>query len=126
MTGSNHIAAFLDAWRAEVVELSNRYAQPALVTLTTQHVAELEKALRQDFDEPLTLREAANVLGFTDDYLGRLVRQGKLQNIGRRNAPRVRRGDLPRKSQGLQEFSQAFTVSSARTQIAQAVIIARS
>lgn len=127
MSGMTNVAALLDAWRNEVSELTDRYAQPALASITTNHIKELEKALRNDFDQPLTLREAAKVSGFTEDHIGRLVRQGKIANLGRTNAPRVRRGDLPTKVGasdllGLRESSRTLTVSPTRTQIAQAVI----
>ena len=127
MSGMTHVAALIDAWRGEVTELTNRYAAQALANLTTQHIDELEKALKQDFDEPFTLKQASHVSGFSDDYLGRLIRQGKLTNVGRKNAPRVRRGDLPSKIGAsevliLRESSTSLTVPSTRTQIAQAAI----
>jgi hypothetical protein len=45
-------------------------------------------------DEPLSLTEAAERTGYTADHIGRLVREGKLPNAGRRNVPRVRARDL--------------------------------
>ena len=36
-------------------------------------------------------------LCFNDDHIGYLIRQGKLKNYDKRGAPKVRRGDLPRK-----------------------------
>lgn len=36
--------------------------------------------------------------GYSPAHLGRLVREGKIPNHGRTNAPRVRRGDLPVKA----------------------------
>jgi hypothetical protein len=49
----------------------------------------------------LTLRQAAAQSGYSAGYLGRLVRQGKLPNRGRPNAPRLYPSDLPRKSNAL-------------------------
>ena len=43
----------------------------------------------------MSLVDAAQVSGYSADHLGSLVRQGKLPNVGRKNAPRVRRTDLP-------------------------------
>jgi hypothetical protein len=62
---------------------------------------ELEAALRSEGAELLTLQDAALVSGYTPDHIGRLVRDGKVANHGRPNAPRVRRADLPRKTGGL-------------------------
>ncbi len=58
---------------------------------------ELEAALNDDTDELLNLQEAAQESGYSADHLGRLVREGKIPNAGRRNAPRVRKRDLPRR-----------------------------
>lgn len=58
---------------------------------------ELDEALASRDDELLNLRQAAEESGYTDDHLGRQVRDGKIPNSGRENAPKIRRGDLPRK-----------------------------
>ncbi len=43
------------------------------------------------FPEPLyNLRQAAEVLGYSQSYLGRLVREGKIPNHGSKGRPRVR------------------------------------
>lgn len=48
-------------------------------------------------DELLSLTDAASRCGYSADHLGALVREGKLANHGRKNAPRVRLSELPRK-----------------------------
>lgn len=58
---------------------------------------DLEAALNDDTDDLLNLQEAARESGYSADHLGRLVREGKIPNAGRRNAPRVRRRDLPKR-----------------------------
>ncbi|MGH7605673.1 MAG: hypothetical protein ACRENK_16975 [Gemmatimonadaceae bacterium] len=45
----------------------------------------------------LTLAEAAEESGYSIDHLARLVRQNKIQNVGKPGSPRVRAADLPRK-----------------------------
>ena len=60
--------------------------------------AELEAAGRSYEMESLTLREAASECGYTRDHLARLIREGKIPNVGEPKAPRIRRGDLPRKT----------------------------
>jgi hypothetical protein len=65
---------------------------------------ELEEINRRQGDDALTLVEAAHETGYSAEHLGRLVREGKVSNAGRKNAPRIRRGDLPHKARpaGLQ------------------------
>src|SRR5581483_11980447 len=81
--------------------------------------AELEAALRAARDELLTLEAAATESGYSADHLGRLLRAGKLPNAGRPHAPRIRRGDLPRKPGGL---PQPVIGCISRTQIARSVV----
>ena len=57
--------------------------------------------LRSHNDEVLSLKEAAVISGYSADHLGRLVRQGRVQNVGRKNAPKLRRGDLPKHPKGM-------------------------
>jgi hypothetical protein len=57
----------------------------------------LEEALAVQDDVTLNLQEAAAESGYSAEHLGRLVREAKLPNAGRPNAPRIRRCDLPRK-----------------------------
>lgn len=58
---------------------------------------QLESGLRAAENDVLTLRDAARESGFSADYLGDLVQDGKIPNAGKKGAPRIRRGDLPRK-----------------------------
>ena len=58
----------------------------------------LEEALLQEGDALLTLPEAAEESGYSADHLGRLIRDGKVPNAGRRGAPRIARRDLPIKA----------------------------
>jgi hypothetical protein len=84
--------------------------------------ADLELGIAAGNDELLTLTEAAEVSGFSADHLGRLIRQGKIINFGRQNAPRVRSADLPRKA----NLSSCLTDLSAEvtsvSQVARTVV----
>jgi hypothetical protein len=60
------------------------------------------------------------VTGYSADHLGRLIREGKLANHGRPNAPRVRAADLPRKRRGLPQRSASSHIP--RAEIARAVV----
>lgn len=61
-------------------------------------LADLDTCVAASFDEALSLRAAAAESGYSIDHLSRLIREGKLSNVGRTHAPRIRRGDLPRKT----------------------------
>lgn len=83
--------------------------------------AELETALQEQDGELLTLTEAAAISGYTADHLGRLVRDGILQNLGRPNAPKVRRGDLPRKLPLPGTHANTDLLGASRRQVAKAI-----
>lgn len=82
--------------------------------------SELEAALAAGNEELLTLADASLASGYSADHLGRLVRDGKLPNHGRPNAPRVRRADLPQKVGALPKASISGHIP--RAEIARAVI----
>jgi len=62
--------------------------------LAREIVSSIRAIRATSLDEPLSLTEASRRYGYTADHIGRLVREGKLQNVGRKNAPRVRARDL--------------------------------
>jgi len=61
---------------------------------------ELEHVLKAFGAETLTLADAAKVTGYSPDYLRQQIAAGDLPNAGRKNAARVRRGDLKAKPHG--------------------------
>jgi hypothetical protein len=83
-------------WR-ERAEYLRQYGDSNTARLWTLAADELEAALKTSGEEPLTLGQAAKLSGLTPDYIGELIRTGKLKNYGREGAPRVRRADLPTK-----------------------------
>jgi len=124
---AEHLAARLEQWRREAKELSERYSQPALASLTLTHVDEIEHDLATLADEPLSLKDAAAVSGYSADHLGRLVKAGTLENVGTVARPKVRRGDLPTKcrKEDLRESETRLSLGSTRMQIARAVVTAK-
>jgi hypothetical protein len=64
--------------------------------LCEEILADLEQ-LDAAGEEALTLVEAAKESGYSADHLGRLVRAGDIENVGRAHAPKIRRRNLPRK-----------------------------
>ena len=83
-------------WR-EKAELFRQHGHEATARTYEVCSAELEAAVRGGAQELLDLKEAAQESGYSPDHLGRLVRDGKIPNAGRRNAPKIRRADLPRR-----------------------------
>lgn len=88
----------IESWRQRAAIFRKHGVEQAAITIDVL-VAELEVVLQAGEDKLLTLREAAVESGYSADHLARLIRQGKLANVGRKFAPRVRRGDLPKRAQ---------------------------
>jgi hypothetical protein len=40
-----------------------------------------------DCNEELSLREAARHSGYSPDYIGKMTRAGRIENVGRKNSP---------------------------------------
>lgn len=106
-------------WREQATELRSWGAEPQ-ATLLDRVADELDAAFARQNDKTVTLTEAARFSGYHPDSLGRLVRDGDIPNAGRKHAPRVRLGDLPRKAGVLPELSSKQHIS--RVEIARAVI----
>jgi len=84
-------------WRERAAYLE-QFGDPTSARLWRLAAVELEAALKTLGEETLTLIAAAALSGYSADHLGHLIRHGQLRNCGRKNAPRVRRADLPIKS----------------------------
>lgn len=87
----------LVGWRRLAVQQRRLGAEAQARTLEWC-AEELEEALEGWQGDSFNLQEAAEWSGYSADHLGRLVREGKLENAGRPGAPRIRRADLPRKT----------------------------
>jgi hypothetical protein len=89
------LADLVATWTARAESLAP-YAAAAAEAFR-RAAAELEAELRDRANEGLTLEQASAESGYAVDSLRHMVRDGKLANAGRRGAPLVRRGDLPRR-----------------------------
>jgi hypothetical protein len=84
-------------WRSEAVMLRQCGVIPQ---------ADLLERLARDLitselaweDECLTIQQAASESGLHYCSIQLMLREGRIENRGRKGRPRVRRGDLPRKS----------------------------
>ena len=87
----------VNRWTKRRDELQKLRAAVDGAAICEEVLADLDVLQRAEDADLLTLAEAATVSGYCADHLGRLIRAGTLTNHGRKNAPRVRRGELPRK-----------------------------
>ncbi|MDE0475062.1 MAG: hypothetical protein OXI50_10910 [Gammaproteobacteria bacterium] len=84
-------------WRKQAKSL-RRYGGETPATAIERCADDLEATLVERDETTLSLVEAARESGYSRDHLGRLVRDGKIPNAGRLNAPRIARRHLPRKA----------------------------
>lgn len=87
----------VDRWLDEAAFLRRHGAVEAAAT-TELNARQLEEAIRSAEDETLTLSEAAAASGYAKRTLREKVAKGEIPNAGRKHAPRVRRGDLPKRA----------------------------
>jgi hypothetical protein len=114
----HHILALAASWRRHG-ELLRQYGDTRMADVCELHAGDVERALREGNEETLSLTEAARESGFSAGHLGRLVRDGRLTNYGRPDAPRVARGELPVKTSPLTKSAPSDQLS--RRRIARAV-----
>ena len=98
------------AWRSRADELE-RYAAPAAEAFRMA-AGELDAALREAAEAPLTLNEATAEGGYSNRRLRELIASGALVNVGRKGAPRIRRADLPRKPRSNDGFDAGAAARS--------------
>ena len=90
---------------------------PHAANVFSRCAEELSRCLDLADDEVVTLVRAAEISGFSADHLGRQIREGKLANAGRKNAPRLRLSDLPLKA-GLRPAPQSVQFDRRRIALA--------
>ena len=87
----------------------------------------MEDCIRSLEDEHLSPVQAAAESPYTADHIGRLVREGRISNRGRKNKPLLRRGDLHaylmNQSSHLRDERDGRIMPSTREQISRAAII---
>ena len=91
-------AEIRDRWLARRDELRRLKASVDGAALCDEVLADLEKLVSDRAEKPVTVREAAKLSGYSEDHIGRLLREGKLDNVGRKHAPRVMPSALPRRA----------------------------
>ena len=91
---SSELRQLADSWRTEAERL--RQLEAAGQAAAFEQLAnELEATLATWESSSLTIQEASESSGYSEDHLRRLVRRGHIPNAGRKNSPRIFRRDLP-------------------------------
>jgi len=85
-----------ERWQTRLNEWRRLDAYVNGAQLVHEFIADLE-SLANGSDQSLTYTKAAQQSGYSADHIGRLVREGKLRNVGRKGAPRVLSSELPRR-----------------------------
>jgi hypothetical protein len=93
----HRVAQLVEEWRAQAVRLREYGADMQAVAIE-RCADQLDEGIREWERRPLTLQEASDLGGYSVDHLGRLVRQGKIPNVGRPGAPRIAREHVPIKA----------------------------
>jgi hypothetical protein len=96
MMRDDPLAALALQWRATADSLA-AYGAGEAADAVRRCAEELEAVLRTSDETPLTLEQAVGESGLSYSALEKAVRAGRIPNVGRKGAPRVRRADLPKK-----------------------------
>lgn len=87
----------LETWRRQA-EVFRQWGRPDAADMLEEAARQVEGALTADADSLLSLDEAAAASGYSKRRLRELLADGRLENRGRKGAPRIRRADLPHRS----------------------------
>lgn len=90
MNGPSPIEQFVDRWRAQASNAENELQLPQVAALIRRLLAELEEAIKEEIDRPLTSAQAETFSNVHRDTLRRTV-----ENRGEPYRPAYRAGDLP-------------------------------
>lgn len=90
-------------WRDEAEQDERLDARVDAAKIKRQHADEVERAFREWRTEPLTISDAADWSGYSEDHLRQMVREGRLPDVARDEAKQgaailVPRHCLPRKA----------------------------
>ena len=101
-------------WRDEA-DRFERDAVPGHAAVLRRVAGELDDVLRAWWTEPLRLQEAAEEAGLEYRAIQKRVERGRVPNVGKKGAPRVRRCDLyeggPRLETGEPDLAEEVLVS---------------
>ena len=87
----------VDRLRARAEEFRRLDAHVDGAKLIEEILVDLEPVVNGAGAETHTIAQAAKLSGYSEDHIRRLIRTGKLRNVGKPGAPRVLASELPRK-----------------------------
>lgn len=110
-------------WRREQHRFAGLGAMVDGSKLIDQLLHDIERATAMASEEAISLAAAAQESGYSSSHVARLIREGRIENVGRPHAPRVRRGDLPRKPPTLRPPGPSMQLLGAGPgQVARAIV----
>lgn len=95
-SGTSPISSLIARWRGDAERL-REYGASEQATAVERCIQDCLATLQKTATETVTPAEAAAESGLTADSITRLMRTGKLLNVGTKRRPRARLCDLPRK-----------------------------
>ncbi len=114
--------AALDWWEHEFAEGCDAIGvQVNAAALVRSLIGSLRQIRSKTDSAPLSLSAAAAEVGYSAKQVGRWIKQGKIQNIGSRNAPKVRRGDLRNRKKALLPDRSPMRIVESAQDIARSV-----
>ena len=116
-----NIAACLDALLRKYDEDIARFrswGDEVRAAILERVMLDVEHVLQAAAAESLTLADASREGGYSERQLRRMLRTGTIQNMGRPNAPRLRRNDIPRKPGYLPPVTPTIQIGRTPGQIA--------
>ena len=117
------MADIVARWTSRRDEWARFGAQVDGGKLAAEVLEDLATLLNAEREALVSLDDAATHCGYSADHLGRLIRSGKLANLGRKHAPLVRLGDLPKKANALRSGGPRRNVrTTERRHIARALV----
>ena len=90
------LSALAERWRDDA-RLLRRHGAESQAEVVETHATELDEAVTEWWNEPLTLRQAEEESQLAYSTLQQYLAQGVLPNAGAKGKPRIRRRDLPRR-----------------------------
>jgi len=114
------IDALLADWREDTARFRS-WGDEVRAIMLERVMLDLERVILVAGDESLTVTDASRECGYSERQLRRMLRRGTVHNIGRPNAPRIRRSDLPRKPGYLPPASPTLQIGRTPGQIARSL-----
>lgn len=116
----------IERWRSRLAAFKDFGAHIDGEATARQILSDLEGMADSYEDAEISLTQASEEGGVSTRQLSRLIKAGKLDNVGRPNAPRVRRKDIPRRAQRESSTSANSNIGIALLGIARQAVASRA